>query len=188
MTRIAKLTIAFCLLLLPAQLMAQTDNYGVTDTLYADLAKIDDLNWSITISYVNDQPVGGLSIPLQMTAGKNRLVADSAIYTGGRVEHFAFKGFRPDTAIQCVTLGIIANLGPSNNVLEKGSGRLVTIFLSSMDGKKIENLFVDTTTTFPNNSMMVVADRSLLGPVDSTYAMRMKELEIIPVFIVRKPE
>jgi len=182
------ISIVLTLLVIPFMVSAQVDNFGKTDTIYADIAKIDNSNWSITISYTNDQNVLGLSIPLKMTAGLNRVVADSAVYTGGRVDNFAFKGFRPDTAIQCVTLGIIANIGPSNKTLYPGSGRLVTIFVSSLDKKPIEKLVVDTTTTSPNNSLLVVADTFQGENRQDTIPIseRKEKIEIIPAFVVRQ--
>lgn len=174
------------LCVLPSLVMAQTDNFGNVDTLYIDVERINPSHFALTISYTNDQPVAGLSVPIQMTGGKIPVLADSAVYTGGRVENFSFKGFRPDTGIQCVTLGMIANLSSTDNVLKPGTGRLVTVFVSSMDDRDVETFLVDTTTTHPDNSMMMIADRSLLGPPDSTLAARMKTLEIVPALVIRK--
>jgi len=176
------------LLMAPVLATAQTDYFGKIDTVYVEIENINDLNWSVTVSYTNDQPVVGLSIPLRLGAGDNRIVGDSAVYTGGRVEHFAYKGFRADTAIQCVTMGMVANLGPTRHKLDPGSGRLVTFFVSSLDDKPITNLLVDTTTTHPENSLMTVADR--IQPtehgVDTIVGERIKELQIVPSFVVRK--
>src|SRR3989304_3074451 len=101
---------AVLLMSLPMTIRAQKDAFGTVDTVWAEIAKIDSYNWSINVSYFNDQPVVGMSIPLKMTAGLNRIVADSCIYRGGRAEHFAVRAFRADTAIQCVTLGMIGSL------------------------------------------------------------------------------
>ena len=176
-------------LLAPMFASAQVDHFGVVDTIYADVAKLDDFNWTITVSYTNDQSVVGLSVPLKMTAGLNRIIADSAVYTGGRVEKFSYKGFRADTAIQCVMLGMIANLGPTQIVLPSGNGRLVTVFVSSVENKPIEKLVVDTATLHPNNSLLVIADRSQLEPKADTVPVHMsKKLEIIPAFVARQEE
>ncbi len=180
-----KLLIAACLMLLPVAASAQLDNFGYVDTLYVEASKINDANWSITVSYSNDQSIVGMSIPLKMTAGLNRIVADSAIYTGGRVEHFAYKGFRPDTAIQCVTLGLLANLGPTQNTLTPGQGRLVTVFVSSLEDKPIEKLAVDTTTTHPNNSLMVIAAQ-VTPKGDTIQIQEHIQREIRPHFVVVK--
>ena len=103
-------------------------------------------------------------------------------------DNFTLKAFRPDTAIQCVTLGMVANLGPTKNSLLPGSGRLVTVFVSSLEDKPIEKLTVDTTTTHPNNSLMVVANRAVWGEhsLDTITVEKRKELEIRPYFIVRQ--
>ncbi len=176
-------------LILPAIGWSQVDNLGNIDTIYADLAKIDDLNWTITVNYTHDEEIEGLSVPLKMTAGLNKILADSAIYTGGRVEHFTYRGFRADTAIQCVTLGMVANLGPTNNYLARGSGRLVTIFVSSVEEKPIEKLVVDTTTTEPNNSLLIIPNRLQYGEKIDTIPQSMrKDMEIIPAFVVRYSE
>ena len=167
-----------------APVPAQQDPFGKPDTLYADIERIDDLHWTITISYTNDEAVVGLSVPFKMTAAKNKLVADSAIYTGGRVEHFTYPGFRYDTAIQCVTLGMIANLGPTNKRLEPGRGRLVTVYVSSLIDEPITWLKVDTTTTYPNNSLLVIAD-SLQGTPPDTVRVDYFKRELIPVWVVR---
>lgn len=190
--RLIKIAIVFGVLAiaLPVTGQAQTDNFGIMDTLYADLERIDDLTWSITISLTNDEIIEGLSVPFKMTAGMNRIVADSAIYTGGRVDSFALKVFRPDTVIQCVTLGMVANLGPSKNSLPPGSGRLVTIFVSSLEGKPIDSLMIDSTTTNPANSLMLVAATANWGDVrlDTIKVEKRQELNIFPVWVVRQPE
>jgi hypothetical protein len=174
------------LLLSPAIVVAQVDSLGKIDTVYADLARINDYTWSITVSLTNDEDIEGLSIPFKMSAGMNLIVADSAVYTGGRVESFTYKGFRPDTAIQCVTLGMIANLGPTKKYLARGRGRLVTVFVSSLEKKPIEKLIVDTTTTQPNNSLMLIANRVQFGEtVDTISLQERNKLEIVPAFVVR---
>ena len=185
MTKTAKIFLfAFALLLMPIVASAQVDSFGKTDTLYAELAKIDNQNWSITVSLTNDEPIVGLAVPFRMTAGPTRVVADSAIYTGGRVETFAFKNFRPDTTIQCVTLGMIANLGPTRNFLAPGSGRLVTIFVSSLDESTIDKLTIDTTTTSPNNSLMVIADN--IQGTDTIQSEDRERMKIFPVFVIKE--
>jgi len=183
------LTLLLFLLVLPVASMAQVDNFGKVDTIYAELAPIDQYNWLITISMTNDEDIEALSVPLHLSAGGVRIVADSAVYEGGRMEDFTYKGFRPDTAIQCATLGMVANLGPTQIYMNPGSGRLVTIFVSSFDKTPIEKLKVDTTTTQPNNSLMAIASRFQHGEtVDTIPFERRKELEIIPAFIVKQPE
>ena len=171
---------------MPVIVSAQVDHFGVVDTIFTDITKLDSHNWAITVSFTNDEKVSALSVPLKMTAGLNRIVADSAVFTGGRAEAFAYKGFRPDTAIQGVLLGMIANLGPTQNELTPGSGRLVTVYVSSIENKPIEKLEVDTTTLHPNNSLLVMADRSELDPETDTVPVHLsKKLEIQPVFVVR---
>lgn len=165
---------------------AQSDAYGKTDTVYADVVRVDDFHWTITISYTNDEAIVGLSIPFKMSAGLNRIVADSVSYAGGRVEHFSYPGFRADTAIQCVTLGMIANIGPTRKRLTPGSGRLVTVFVSSLLDKPIEKLIVDTTTTSPNNSLLVITD-TMQGELPDTFTIAYNKREIIPAWVVRYP-
>lgn len=190
MKSLLKLAISVLLItLVPAMASAQKDAFGVVDTVYADLTRIDDFNWTVTISYTNDQKVVGLSVPLKFDAGDVAIVADSAVYTGGRAENFTYKGFRPDTTIQAVTMGMIANLGPTNNTLMPGKGRLVTVFLSSLNGKPISNLTVDTTTTHPSNSLMMIADRIQGGEYPDTLPVENRRiLEIRPAWVVRMSE
>ena len=177
-------------LMLAGTAFGQTDAFGKVDTVYAELAQIDDHNWSITVNITNDEHLLGLSVPLKLSSEISPSVADSAVYTGGRVEHFAYKGFRPDTAIQCVTLGMVGNLGPTNNKLAPGQGRLATIFVSAMEDKPMPTLTVDTTTTHPNNSLMLVADSEeivrMLGEEKPTQLDR--RVEIYPVFVVQRSE
>lgn len=172
------------LALIPATGSAQVDNIGAVDTIFADIAKIDDMHWTITVSYFNDETILGLSVPFRMTSGLNQIVADSAVFTGGRVEHFGLKSFRADTAIQCVLLGMIGP-GASKKVLTPGKGRLATIYVSSLENKAIEKLDVDTTTVQPQNSLMAVAD-SLQGTAPDTVRVTTKETIIVPAFVVRK--
>jgi hypothetical protein len=176
---------AALLSLLPSLAGAQVDKFAKPDTLLAEVGKIDPLHWTITVSYTNDEQVVALSVPLRMTAGLNRIVADSAVFIGGRVQHFAYNAFRADTAVQCVLLGMIANFGGATKKLEKGSGRLATIFISSLDKKPIEKLVVDTTTVHPNNSLMAIADSVQGTPPDTVTVKDRKDLEIIPVFVTK---
>lgn len=182
---ISQLPIIALALLAPIVATAQTDPFGKIDTVYAELSRIDSNVWTITVSYTNDEPVVGLSVPLKYNAGLVKLLADSAVYAGGRVEKFAYPGFRVDTAIQCFTLGMIANLGPTQNRLEPGSGRLVTVYLSSIDDLPIKKLVVDTTTTHPSNSLLVMTD-SVIGTPPDTVRVAFEKRSIIPAFVVRQ--
>jgi hypothetical protein len=182
-------TLLPALLILPVIACGQTDKYGKADTIYADVEKINETSWKISVSITNDEYIAGISIPFRLSAGPVRIVGDSAVYRGGRVEHFAFKAFRCDTAIQCVTMGMLANMGPTNHTLAPGSGRLFTVYVSSFDKKPIEKLNVDTATTQPNNSLMAIADYIQWNePPDTLPINRRKEAEIIPAFIVREPK
>ena len=175
--------------LAPMAVFAQSDKYGKPDTIYADVEKVNETTWKVSVSMVNDEYVAGISIPMKLSAGTVRIVGDSAVFRGGRVEHFAFKAFRADTAIQCVTTGLLANMGPTNHTLAPGSGRLYTIFVSSFDKKPIIKLTVDTATTQPNNSLMAIADYIQRNdPPDTLPINRRKEAEIIPAFVVREPK
>jgi hypothetical protein len=175
-----------CLLLLPAASQAGQDRFGKVDTIYADVAVINGTTATVTVSYFNDENVVGLQIPFKMDAGMNKIVADSAIYTGGRIAEakWAYPGFRPDTAIQCVTLGMIANIGPTDNKLTPGIGRIVTVFISSLEDKKIENFTIDTTTVARGVSLMAVADLVQGNPPDSV-KMTMIERQIKPAWVIR---
>ncbi|KAA3634854.1 MAG: hypothetical protein DWP97_06060 [Calditrichaeota bacterium] len=191
MTNLFKKTIFIAVIcLIPMISMAQQqDNFGIRDTLYAELAKLDANNWTITVSYTNDQSVVAFSVPLKMTAGMNRVVADSAVFTGGRAETYAYKGFRPDTAIQCVTLGLIGTLSAKHVYTPPGSGRIATIFVSSLDGSPIENLKIDTTTTSPNNSLMVIADRVQGENMQDTIPLTERDVvNIYPAFVIIEPK
>jgi hypothetical protein len=173
--------------LLPAAIFAQQDGFGKPDTIYADVAYINDFTATVTISMTNDENLVGLQIPFRMDAGLNKIVADSAVYAGGRIAEskWAYSGFRPDTAVQCVTLGMIANIGPSNNKLAPGSGRLATVFISSIEGKKIEKLSVDSTTVNRGVSLMAVAD---MYQGNDTLKVDMIARQIKPAWVVRFPK
>lgn len=168
----------------PAVVSAQTDPYGKIDTVYAETAMIQPNIWTITVNYTNDEPIVGLSIPLKYRSGLVKLIADSAVYTGGRAANFAYRGFRVDTAIQCLTLGMIANLGPTTVRMEPGTGRLVTIFLSSIDDVAITKLVVDTTTTNPNNSLLTMTD-AVIGTPPDTVRPEFNKRQVVPAFLSR---
>lgn len=188
MKSVAKaLTCLICLVaLMPIVADAQSDPFGVPDTVWADVARVNDYTMSITISFFNDEYVVGLAVPLKLDAGVNKIVADSVVYTGGRVAEaeWAYPGFRPDTAIQCVTLGMIANIGPTDHRLYPGKGRVATIFVSSLDDSKIENFTVDTTTTDPGNQLMAVSHRYQGDPPD-TVAVDITGRTIFPQWVIR---
>jgi hypothetical protein len=190
MKLVAKATMCFlCLAVLPIAADAQSDPFGVPDTVWADVAQIDDYTMSVTISYFNDEYVVGLVVPLKLDAGLNKIVADSAIYTGGRVAEakWAYPGFRADTAIQTVTLGMMANIGPTNHRLTAGKGRVVTVFVSSLEGKKIENFTVDTTTTPPGNTLMAVSP-GIQGEPPNEVEVDITGRTIFPQWVVRYEE
>ena len=183
----AKILILAAILILPLSALAQVDSLGKTDTLYADISKLNETNWSVTLILVNDEPLIGMSLPFRMTAGLNRIVVDSVVYVKGKVDHFTYKNMRVDTAIQCVTIGLIANLGPTKNQLVPGKGAIATLYVSSLEDKPIEKLNVDTTTTHPNNSLMVIADY-IQGTPPDTVRIEASKTTIIPVFVVREPK
>ena len=173
-----------CLAALPLAVQAQQDKFGAPDTVYADVARLNDFTMTVTISYFNDENVVGLQIPFKLNAGLNKVVADSAVYTGGRiaVAKWAYPGFRADSAIQCVTLGMIANIGPTDNKLTPGNGRIATVFVSSIEDKKIEKLTIDSTTVSRGVSLLAVAD-TYQGK--DTLNTAMTERHIKPVWVVR---
>lgn len=161
------------------------DKLGKPDTVYCDLAQVNPTCWTITVSCTNDESIAGIAVPLKLSAGLNRIVADSAVFTGGRCDKFAIQRFRADTAIQCALIGLIANFGPSKNKLAVGSGKIATIYVSSLENKPIEKLAVDSTTMNPNNSLMAVAE-ALQGEPPDTVRVDRKDVEIIPAFVVRQ--
>ncbi|SYZ72420.1 exported hypothetical protein [Candidatus Zixiibacteriota bacterium] len=150
------------LLLLSSNLWAQKpdDKFGVIDTIYIEPYKIDGMHWGINVSLVNDEEIVAMSIPLALSAGKNRVVADSTIFKGGRADSFKVKMVRVDTTSQCVTIGLIADMGVSVPPIPAGKGRIATVFVSSLDGKDISALKVDTTTTPPGNNLQLVKQPS----------------------------
>lgn len=183
------ITIIALVMMLPIVALGQKDAFGKQDSLFADLSKVDDYNWKIDISFVNDEWVEAFSIPLKLMAGDTRVQGDSAIFTGSRIEQFDYKGFRADTAIQCVTLGLVANLGPNQKSLPPGRGRIVTIFVSSPDKEPIKSLNIDTTFTRPNNKLMVIVKRIQPGePPDTIGLDRESDKQIFPVWVVTKQE
>lgn len=173
-------------LVLPLTAGAQVDLFGQPDTVFAELARVDDQTWTVTISYSNDEWIEALSLPFHISAGDTRIVGDSAIFTGGRVDNFDLKGFRADTAIQCVTMGLMANMGPSQQGLPPGSGRLVTVFISSIDDEPVPELKIDTTTTHPHNSLLMMAQNIQPGDVPDTIPHdRFDDLRIVPTLVVK---
>jgi hypothetical protein len=161
------------LLLFAANLLAQNDKFGKVDTLYIEPYDIDGKNWGVNVFLVNDEDLIALQIPLTFSAGKkNRVVADSTVFKGGIVEDFRFKLARVDTATQCVTIGLINDLGGPIPPVPPGRGRLATIFVSSLDDKDIIHLSVDTTTTPPSNDLQLVHP-----PTDG----------VVPAFVVKEP-
>jgi hypothetical protein len=181
-----------CLLALPLAISAQVDPFGAPDTIFAEVAKLDNMNWTVTVSCFNDEPVVGIAVPLKMSAGTNKIVADSAVYTEGRVAkaEWTVARFRPDTAVQCVTLGMLANIGPTEHVLAPGRGRLVTVFISSLEGKPIESLTIDTTTTEPTNTLMLIGHESLVATMTAEdmagNQAKFNRRLITPVWVVRR--
>lgn len=169
---------------LPIIASAQLDSIGVLDTAYAEINQIDEMNWTVTLSYSSDADIIGLSFPFKISAGLNRIVADSIVYDA-RVADFAYKNMRADTAIQCFTVGLIANLSAGNAMLRPGSGKIATIYISSTEAKPIEALTIDTTTTYPNNTLMAAAN-IIQGTPPDTVTITHTQQRILPAFVIRK--
>lgn len=168
------------LLVISVNSLAQDDKYGkAVDTIFAEPYKIDAENWAVNVSMFNDEEILAISIPLTFSAEKNRVVVDSTISKGGVAEDFRVKYARIDTSTQCVTMGLISDIGVSVPPIPPGKGRIATVFLSSLDDKEIKSLKVDTTTTPPGNSLQLV-----MPPTEG----------IVPAFVViesapsKKPE
>lgn len=179
------------LALLPLTGLAQPnpDTFGAPDTLYAQVARLDENTMTVTLSYTNDENIVGLQIPLKMHAGDNMLVADSAVFTGGRLAEAKWSElrFRPDTSIQCVTLGLMASISPAPVVLPPGRGRIATLYISSLEQKKIQNFTIDTTTTHPGLYLMAMTDITLGKGADTT-RLSIHERQIIPQWVIKKSE
>ena len=153
---------------------AQIDKTGVIDTMYVEPYQIDAKNWGVNVSLFNDEEIIAISMPMKFSAGTTKLVADSTIFKGGRADHFRVKTARPDTATQCVTIGMINDIGVSVPPMQPGNGRIATVFISALDGGDIaEPLAIDTTTTPPGNSMQMVK------PVVE---------EVVPILVIRPAE
>jgi len=168
-----KRTILFTcgILLVAGGLMAQIDETGVIDTMYLEPYQIDANNWGINISLFNDEEIIAISMPIKFAAGETKLVADSAVFTGGRCEEFRVKTSRPDTVTQCITIGLINDIGINVPPMKPGNGRIATVFISALDGGPIADMLViDSTTTPPGNSMQMVKP-----PVE----------EVVPALIVK---
>ncbi|MEK7775723.1 MAG: hypothetical protein AAB305_07550 [Candidatus Zixiibacteriota bacterium] len=164
------------------------DQWGKIDTIYAELAKVSEKVWTITVGCTNDEALSAFSIPLHYTAGKAHLVADSAVFTTGRASAFDIKSFRCDTAIQVIMIGMIGSMGPVKKTVEPGTGALATVYLSSLD-IPIQKLKVDTCTAAPNNTLMAIADQQLLGiPADSLTPDKFQKLILVPAYVVREPK
>ena len=149
--------LCLAVLLIAGGAWAQKDGFGKPDTLYLEPYKIDAQHWGVNIALFNDQEVLALSLPIKFMSGKAKIIADSTVFTGGRVENFRVKNARIDTATQCITIALINDIGVSVPPLSSGTGRIATIFVSAMDGQDIEYLVVDTTTTMPSNTLQLVA-------------------------------
>jgi hypothetical protein len=180
------LNVGLTLFVLSGALLGQTDSLGFPDTLAIEVTRVDDANWAVTFSYINDHHIAGLSIPMKMNAGLTRIVADSAVWSE-RVTDFGLKAFRPDTAIQCVTLGLIGSLTGQKVRLAPGNGEIVTVYVSAVEDKPLEKLNVDTTTTHPNNSLMTVADQLQGEPPDTT-RLANPAMKIFPAVVFRGQE
>jgi hypothetical protein len=166
----ALLTLVISILAL--SIMAQVDDkFGAIDTIFAEPYQINARNWAINVSMFNDEEIVAISVPLTFSAGTNRVVADSTIFAGGRAEQFRVKYAVPDTASQTLTIGLLADIGVSVPPIAPGKGRIATIFISSLDAKDIVTLKVDSTTTPPSNSLLLVKP-----PAES----------ITPYFLVKK--
>ena len=152
-----------------------SDPLGERDTLFAEIARIDDNSWTVNLSTYNDYTLFGLSIPLRLTSGLRKVLIDSIILTGGRVEHFEWPLIRIDTAIQCVTVGLIAGLNPQVKPLAIGRGRIATIFAHSLGEGRAPALKVDTITTAPSNSLLFI---------NSEMKPDTEQFKILPAFVV----
>jgi len=151
------------------------DPLGVRDTLIVESKRLGQRNWMFTVSLFNDADIFGLSIPLKFRSGLAQVVVDSTVFTGGRVEKFKVKIVRPDTAIQCLTIGLIADVTPLAPTLAPGSGRLVTVYMHSPGEGQAPDLVVDTTTTAPSNSLLLV----------NTEADANQQIKIFPAFVYK---
>ncbi len=130
------------------------DPLGQRDTLHLSVESTGENSWMVDVGCFNDEELFGLSIPLKFTSGLRRVYIDSTIFTGGRVDYFQVKLARADTAIQRLTIGLIAALSPNAKILDSGNGSLAKVYLHAEgEGKGLK---VDTTTTAPQNSLLFI--------------------------------
>ena len=148
-------------LLFSCNLTAQDDKFGAVDTVYLESYQIDAKNWAVNISLFNDEEIMALSIPITFSSGKTKIVADSTSFIGGVVEAFRVKQARVDSSTQCLTLGLINDVGVSVPPIPPGKGRIATVFISALDGSELKKFDVDSTTTPPGNTLQLVKPPSI---------------------------
>lgn len=168
-------TTAFSQEIPPIPKPVDSDPLGERDTLFVEITRVDDNSWTVNLSTYNDYTIFGLSIPLRLTSGLRKVLIDSTVFTGGRVEHFELPLVRIDTAIQCITVGLIAGLNPQVKPLAIGRGRIATIFAHAVGEGRAAALKVDTLTTAPSNSLLFV---------NSEMKADTEQFMILPAFVV----
>ena len=154
------------------------DPEGARDTLYCDIRTLGKDKWAVDVSYFTDVDVFAASVPLKFTSGLRRVVVDSTSFKGAATEKFAHKSARPDAEIQCLTLGFISAFSPSGKPLKQGKGRFATVYLHAEGPGASQPLTVDTTTTYPENSLMYVKQDWKLN----------KQTKIFPAYVVTSDE
>ena len=132
------------------------DSSITADTLYIDSYRIDSRNYGIDLIVVNAEELDALSIPLKFSANQSGIVADSTIFRGSRVEDFRLQIVSPDTLTQCLTIALFTDLGNAVPPLSPGRGLIARVYVSSLNHTDISGLAVDTTTTPPSNSLMLI--------------------------------
>ena len=142
--------------LLSSSALAQSDVFGVADTVTLTVEELEAGKWMIVASLTNDEELAAIDIPVKYTAGIAKVKLDSMTYAKGRIDFFSNKFENKDTTSQIVRFGGLAYLAPNKPPLKPGKGEIGRAYVSVYGDRKPGPFGVDSITVPPNATLMLV--------------------------------
>ncbi len=145
-----------------AGVMAQDPAYdpGIRDTMYVSSAEVDPGEKAvIELSFVNDEELGALTIPMKWNSPDISL--DSVSFLGSRIAYVGTKPVTIDNDNQTLLFGVIIFLEPN---IQPGSGLMATLYFDVPPGTPDQFVTVDSTTIPPAGLLFTNPDATNFIP------------------------
>jgi hypothetical protein len=133
---------------------------GIRDTLYVASVQVDAGQQAVVpVTFVNDEELGGLTIPLAWTSPDISL--DSVSFVGSRIDYIGTKPLTIHNDQQNVVFGAVVIL---EEYIQPGSGLMATLYFNVPPGAPDQFVYIDSALVGPAYLLFTLPDSRNFTP------------------------